>query len=134
MTIVLAATRLPFESGLMNKQTHTTHETDNRHESTYSLLIHSAEKSRNRFEVVIYPLLVLGPLLAAWQFASQPINVRAAGYRAESPGNKIVAVSVSQQPATPPNSHDPVIKPRCNALTIQRFNGSTLQPFNVATS
>jgi hypothetical protein len=51
------------------------------HESTYALLIRSEEKSRSVFEMVIYPLLILGPLIAIWQFAHQPVNIPAAGLK-----------------------------------------------------
>ncbi len=64
----------------MNAQTNTT---DQREESTYALLIRSEEKSRNALEVAIYPLLILGPLIAIWQFARQPINIPPAGFNAE---------------------------------------------------
>jgi hypothetical protein len=40
---------------------------------TYALLVRSEEKSRNLLEMIIYPLLVIGVLLAIWQFALQPI-------------------------------------------------------------
>ena len=63
----------------MNEQTNTTDHTANHHEFTYALLIRSEEKSRNVFEVAIYPLLMLGPLIAIWQFAQQPINIPPAG-------------------------------------------------------
>jgi len=63
----------------MNTQTTTTDQPENQFESTYALLIRSAEKRRNIFEVLIHPLLILGPLVAIWQFAHQPINVPAAG-------------------------------------------------------
>jgi len=51
------------------------------HESTYALLIRSEEKSRNLFEVAIYPLLSLGPLIAIWQFAQQPVNIPLARFK-----------------------------------------------------
>ena len=60
----------------MNERTNTT---DPQHESTYALLIRSEEKRRNAFEVAIYPLLILGPLIAIWQFAQQPVNIPASG-------------------------------------------------------
>jgi hypothetical protein len=63
----------------MNAQTNTTDQPENQHESTYALLIRSEEKSRNVFEVAIYPFLMLGPLIAIWQFAQQPINIPPAG-------------------------------------------------------
>jgi hypothetical protein len=68
----------------MNAQTNTTGQRANQHESTYALLIRSEEKSRSVFEVVIYPLLILGPLIAIWQFAQQPINIPAAGLKGAS--------------------------------------------------
>jgi hypothetical protein len=67
----------------MNEQTNRTVRPDNQHESTYALLIRSEERSRNVFEVVIYPLLILGPLIAIWQFAQQPVNIPAAGWKAQ---------------------------------------------------
>jgi hypothetical protein len=68
----------------MNAQTNTTDQLENQpKESTYALLIRSEEKSRNALEVAIYPLLILGPLIAIWQFARQPINIPPAGFNAE---------------------------------------------------
>jgi hypothetical protein len=89
MIIVMAANCSFVNSGVMNERTHATGQTDNRHESTYALLICSEEKSRNVLEVVIYPLLILGPVLAIWQFAQQPINVPAAGYKGTRWENRI---------------------------------------------
>jgi hypothetical protein len=66
----------------MNEQTNTIVQPANQQESTYALLIRSEEKSRNLFEVVVYPLLILGPLIAIWQFAQQPVNIPAAGWKA----------------------------------------------------
>jgi hypothetical protein len=64
----------------MNAQTNTTDQLENQaKESTYALLIRSEEKSRNALEVAIYPLLILGPLIAMWQFAQQPIDIPPAG-------------------------------------------------------
>jgi hypothetical protein len=63
----------------MNAQLNTTDHPENRHEPTYALLIRSEEKSRNALEVAIYPLLILGPLIAIWQLAQQPINIPPAG-------------------------------------------------------
>jgi hypothetical protein len=69
----------------MNAQTNTTDQLENQpKESTYALVIRSEEKSRNALEVGIYPLLILGPLIAIWQFARQPINIPPAGFNAES--------------------------------------------------
>jgi hypothetical protein len=74
MTIVIAATPLPRERGCMNEQLNTTDQSENHHESTYALLIRSEEKSRNLFEVALYPLLSLLSLIAIWQFAQQAIG------------------------------------------------------------
>src|SRR4029077_18452350 len=80
MTIVIAASVVPPESWVMKEQTGTTSQLENQpKESTYALLIRSEEKSRNALEVAIYPLLILGPLFAMWQFAQQPINIPPAG-------------------------------------------------------
>ena len=65
----------------MNEQTNTTDQSQNHEESAYSLLISSEEKSRNAFELTIYPCLILGPLLAIWQFAQHPVNIPAAGLK-----------------------------------------------------
>lgn len=65
----------------MKKRTTTADQPDNQHESTYALLARSEEKSRNVFEMVIYPLLILGPLVALWQFARQPVTIPADGLR-----------------------------------------------------
>ena len=82
MIIVIAATRLLSEGSLMNERTNTIDQRESEHESTYALLIRSEEKSRNLFEVVIYPFLILGPIIATWQFAQQPLNIPVAGWRA----------------------------------------------------
>jgi hypothetical protein len=80
MTIVIAAAFVPPERGCMNAKPPTTDQVkDQPKESTYALLIRSEEKSRNALEVAIYPLLILGPLIAIWQFAQQPINIPPAG-------------------------------------------------------
>jgi len=81
MTIVIAATPLSRECGCMNEQLNTADQSENQHESTYALLIRSEEKSRNVFEMVIYTLLILGPLIAIWQFAQRPVNIPAAGLK-----------------------------------------------------
>ncbi len=60
----------------MNAQTNTT---DQREESTYALLIRSEEKSRNVIEMAIYPILILGAVMAIWQFAQQTLAIPATG-------------------------------------------------------
>jgi hypothetical protein len=65
----------------MKEKINTTDQPDYQHESTYALLIRSEEKSRNVFEMVIYTLLFLGPLIAIWQFAQRPVNIPAAGLK-----------------------------------------------------
>jgi hypothetical protein len=91
MIVVIAASRPPREGSVMNERTNTKNlqanlimpEPRDQRESTYALLIRSEEKSRNVFEMVIYPLLILGPLIAIWQFAQQPVNIPAAGLKGE---------------------------------------------------
>jgi hypothetical protein len=70
---------LPREVGIMNEQTNTT--VQNQEESAYSLLIRSEEKSRNAIELIMYPCLILGPLIAIWQFAQHPVNIPAGGLK-----------------------------------------------------
>jgi len=65
----------------MNERINTRDQRKNPHESTYALLVRSEEKKRNVFEVVIYPLLILGPLIAIWQFTQQPVNIPATGLK-----------------------------------------------------
>ena len=65
----------------MNAQTNTTDQSENQHESTYALLIRSEENSRNVIEMAIYPILILGAVIAIWQFAQQPVNIPAAGLK-----------------------------------------------------
>jgi hypothetical protein len=80
MTIVIAAAFVPPERCCMNAKLPAADQLKDQHEeSTYALLIRSEEKSRNALEVAIYPLLILGPLIAMWQFAQQPINIPPAG-------------------------------------------------------
>src|SRR6266566_8601524 len=82
MTIVIAANSLPRERGFMNAKPNTVDQSQNQHEeSTYALLIRSEEKSRNVIEMAIYPLLILGAVIAIWQFAQQPVNIPAAGLK-----------------------------------------------------
>jgi hypothetical protein len=71
----------PREVGIMNEQTNTTDQSHNQEESAHSLPIRSEEKSRNAFELIMYPCLILGPLIAIWQFAQQPVNIPAAGLK-----------------------------------------------------
>ena len=70
----------PAKVDVMNEPTKTTDRPGNQHESTYALLICSEEKSRNLLELAIHPLLMLGPLLAIWQLAQQPVNLTAPGF------------------------------------------------------
>jgi len=65
----------------MKEQTGTTDQPENQHESTYALLIRSEEKSRNVIEMAICPILILGVVIAIWQFAQQPVNIPAAGLK-----------------------------------------------------
>ena len=80
MIIVIAASDAPPESCVMKEQTGTTDQLEDQHkESTYTLLIRSEEKSRNVIEMAIYPILILGAVIAIWQFAHQPVNISPAG-------------------------------------------------------
>jgi hypothetical protein len=82
MIIVIAASDVPPESCVMKEQTGTTYRLKDQHqESTYTLLIRSEEKRRNIFEVAIHLLLILGPLMAIWQFAQQPVSIPPAGLK-----------------------------------------------------
>jgi hypothetical protein len=62
------------EIGGMNEPTDPVDEPENQHESTYGLLIRSEEKGRNVLEMVIYPLLIIGAIVAIWQFVVQPME------------------------------------------------------------
>jgi hypothetical protein len=82
MIIVIAANRPAQESWVMKEQTGTTDQLEDQHkESTYALLIRSDEKSRNVIEMAICPILILGAVIAIWQFARQPVNIPAAGLK-----------------------------------------------------
>src|SRR4029077_9807989 len=93
MIIVIAANTCLVKVGIMNEQTNTTDQSQNHEESAYSLLIRSEEKSRNAFELIMYPCLILGPLVAIWQFAQQPVNIPAAGLK----GPRDIVVDASAQ-------------------------------------
>ena len=77
----------------MNAQTNMTGQPENEHESTYALLIRSEEKNRNLLEVAILPLLMLGPIIAIWQFAQQPVYIPAAGLK----GPRTIVVEATAQ-------------------------------------
>ena len=47
--------------------------------STYSLILRSEEKNRSILEVVLYAFFILSTVVSTWQFASQPVDVPAAG-------------------------------------------------------
>jgi hypothetical protein len=61
------------EFGCMKEPT--SDQSEDQHESTYALLVRSEEKSRNLLEMVIYPLLIIGAVIAIWQFVLQPMNL-----------------------------------------------------------
>ena len=93
MIIVIAANTCLVKVDIMNEQNNTTDQSQNHEESAYSLLIRSEEKSRNAFELTIYPCLILGPLIAIWQFAQHPVNIPAAGLK----GPRDIVVNASAQ-------------------------------------
>jgi hypothetical protein len=66
----------------MNELTNTIDEPDTQHESTYALLMRSNEKSRNLLEMVIYPLLIIGAIIAIWQFVLQAVELPATNTKA----------------------------------------------------
>ena len=66
----------------MNKLTNTADEPEDRHESTYALLVRSEERSRNLLEMVIYPLLIIGAIIAIWQFVLQAVELPSADAKA----------------------------------------------------
>ncbi len=83
MMIVIAASDVPPESCVMKEQTSTPAQPEDQHtEYTSALLIRSEEKSRNVIEMAIYPSLILGAIIAIWQFMQQPVNIPAAGLHA----------------------------------------------------
>jgi hypothetical protein len=63
-----------LEIRCMKKLTNAIDEPENQHESTYALLMRSEEKGRNLLEMVIYPLLIIGAIIAIWQFVLQPMT------------------------------------------------------------
>jgi len=77
----------------MNEQTNTTDQSQDQEESAYSLLIRSEEKGRNACELIMYPCLILGPLIAIWQFTQHPVNIPAAGLK----GARDIVVDASAQ-------------------------------------
>ena len=77
----------------MNEKTNTTDQSQDQEESAYSLLIRSEEKSRNACELIMYPCLILGPLIAIWQFAQHPVNIPAAGLK----GSRDIVFNVTAQ-------------------------------------
>jgi hypothetical protein len=59
----------------MKAVTNTIDESEDKHESTYALLMRSEEKSRNLLELVIYPALIVVAMMAILQFALQPAEL-----------------------------------------------------------
>ena len=79
MIVVIAASRTITSVRVMNANT--TAQAENHNESTYALLIGSAEKRRNIFEAAIHLLLILGCLMTIWQFARQPVSIPSNGVK-----------------------------------------------------
>ncbi len=59
----------------MKELANTINEPENQHESTYALLMRLEEKNRNLLEMVIYPLLIIGAMIAIWQFVLQAVEL-----------------------------------------------------------
>jgi hypothetical protein len=74
----------------MNKLTKINSGPENQHQSTYALLLRSEEKSRNAFEILIYPLLVIGVIIAIWQFALQTTELPS---RETKPSQHVAGIS-----------------------------------------
>jgi cytoskeletal protein RodZ len=75
MIVVIAANRLSAKATIMKEQTINTSQPENEHEeSTYALLIRSEEKRRNLIETTLYSFLILGAVIAIWQFVHQPVD------------------------------------------------------------
>src|SRR6266404_5128203 len=81
MINVIADNRHFKRVGAMKEQTDRTDQPKNQHESTYALLIRSEEKSRNVIEMAIYPILILGAVIAIWQFAQEPVSIPSTGLK-----------------------------------------------------
>jgi hypothetical protein len=80
MIVVIAANRVSAKVAIMKEPTNNTSKSENEHEeSTYALLIRSEEKRRNLIEMTLYSFLILGAVIAIWQFAQQPVNIPPAG-------------------------------------------------------
>ena len=82
MIIVIAANPQPFEIGCMKAITNEIDEPEDQHESTYALLMRSKERSRNLLEMLIYPLLIIGAVIAIWQFVLQTVDLPSMGTKA----------------------------------------------------
>jgi hypothetical protein len=66
----------------MKELTNITDQIENKYEeSTYALLIRSEEKNRDLLEAAIYPLLIIGAVVAIYQFAMQPVKLPLAGFK-----------------------------------------------------
>ena len=82
MIVVIAANRVSAKVAIMKELTNDTSKSENEHkESTYALLIRSEEKRRNLIEMTLYSFLILGAVIAIWQFAQQPVDIPTAGLR-----------------------------------------------------
>jgi hypothetical protein len=64
-----------LEISRMNELTNAIDEPENQHESTYALLMRSEEKTRNLLEMAIYPLLIIGAIIAICQFVLQTVEL-----------------------------------------------------------
>jgi hypothetical protein len=79
-----------LEVSCMNKLINAIDEPENQHESTYALLMRSEEKSRNLLEMIIYPLLIIGAIIAICQFVLQTVELPSIDTKA---GLRITSVS-----------------------------------------
>jgi hypothetical protein len=82
MIVVIAANRVSAKVTIMKEPTNNTSKSENEHEeSTYALLIRSEEKRRNLIEMTLYSFLILGAVIAIWQFAQQPVDIPTTGLK-----------------------------------------------------
>lgn len=64
-----------FEVGSMKNEINAIGDPEIQHESTYALLLRSEERGRNLFEIVVYPLLTIGVIIAICQFVFQTVDM-----------------------------------------------------------
>lgn len=64
-----------LEVGSMKNEINAIDDLETQYESTYALLLRSEERGRNLFEIVVYPLLIIGVIIAICQFVFQAVDM-----------------------------------------------------------